>query len=69
MLPDYETLEQRVVEFGARYPEEVPRPAYWGGYLLRPERSSSGRAAPTGCTTASCHVRDGDGWRSERLAP
>ena len=37
VIPDYETLERRVVEFGARYPQTVPRPPHWGGYLLRPD--------------------------------
>ena len=53
VLPDYATLEQRVVEFGARYPDEVPRPAYWAATYCAPTRSSSGRAGRTGCTTAS----------------
>ena len=32
---------------------EVPRPAYWGGWLLRRCRTSSGRAGPADCTTVS----------------
>ena len=44
-------------------------PPHWGGYLLRPGRSSSGRARSGACTTASATRRDGDGWRIERLAP
>ena len=30
----------------------VPRPDFWGGYRVRPSRSSSGRGGRTGCTTA-----------------
>ena len=52
MLPDYETLERRVVEFGARYPEHVPRPPYWGGYLLRPDEVELWQGRPNLPTTA-----------------
>ena len=53
VLRDRAVLEERVREVEERYPDEVPRPEYWGGYRLVRTRSSSGRAAPTGCTTAS----------------
>ena len=69
VLPDYATLEQRVVEFGARYPDEVPRPAYWGGYLLRPEVVEFWQGRPNRLHDRIRHVRSGDGWESERLAP
>jgi pyridoxamine 5'-phosphate oxidase len=69
VLPDYESLEQRVIEFGARYPEEVPRPVYWGGYLLRPAVIEFWQGRPNRLHDRIRHVRDGGGWRSERLAP
>lgn len=31
------TLEARVAELGRRFPGEVPRPPFWGGYLLSPD--------------------------------
>ena len=51
-IPDREWLETRLREMDTSYPEVVPRPPHWGGFLLRPEGSSSGRAARTGSTTA-----------------
>jgi pyridoxamine 5'-phosphate oxidase len=69
VLPDYETLEQRVVEFGARYPHEVPRPPYWGGYLLRPEAIEFWEGRPNRLHDRVRHLREGDGWRVDRLAP
>ena len=69
VLPDYETLERRVVEYGARYPREVPRPPYWGGYLLRPEAIEFWQGRPNRLHERILHTRDGDRWRSQRLAP
>lgn len=69
VIPDHETLEQAVVEFAARYPSEVPRPPYWGGYLLRPDVVEFWQGRPNRLHERIRHTRDGDGWRADRLAP
>lgn len=35
-LADRAVLEQRLAEAEQRYPEEIPRPAYWSGYRVPP---------------------------------
>lgn len=35
LLEDRDVLENRVVEFAARFPAMVPRPPHWGGYHLK----------------------------------
>ena len=37
-MPDRAALDRRFAAAATRYPGEVPRPPYWGGYRLVPER-------------------------------
>ena len=32
-----QTLADRVNEIEARFPDEVPRPAHWGGFIITPQ--------------------------------
>jgi pyridoxamine 5'-phosphate oxidase len=69
VIPDHETLERRVVELGARYPGDVPRPPHWGGYLLRPAVVEFWQGRPNRLHERIRHRREGDAWVAERLAP
>jgi pyridoxamine 5'-phosphate oxidase len=50
---------------------DVPRPAHWGGFVLRPERLElwQGRAGRLHDRVRYERDGDADGWRIERLAP
>lgn len=53
----------------AAYPDEVPVPQEWGGYLVRPRRWEFWQGRPNRMHDRLCYVRVGDDWRIERLAP
>jgi pyridoxamine 5'-phosphate oxidase len=65
-----EELEARVAELNARFGEEVARPQWWGGYLLRPDAVEFWEGRPNRLHDRTHHVREpGGGWRAERLSP
>lgn len=71
VLPSSEALQERVRELSERFgDEEVPRPEWWGGYLLRPDvvelwERGSERLHDR---THFGRLPDG-GWEAVRLAP
>jgi pyridoxamine 5'-phosphate oxidase len=69
VLSSREVLETRVKELEAKCPGEIPRPDYWRGYLLRPERIEFWRDGAGRLHDRFLFSRDGDAWRKERLFP
>jgi pyridoxamine 5'-phosphate oxidase len=65
-----EELERATAEVEARFSRvEVPRPAHWGGFLVRPDLVELWQGRRNRLHDRVRYVRDGDGWRIERLAP
>lgn len=48
---------------------DIPRPPFWGGYRLRPERLEFWRAGRFRLHDRLLYVREGDDWRTETLYP
>ncbi len=69
-LSSREDLLKRYVEVEARYAgKTVPRPPFWGGYRLSPDRMEFWHAGDSRLHDRWLYLREGDGWRMTRLYP
>lgn len=69
-LGDRAELDVRVGEALARFREDaVPRPPFWGGYLVRPETIELWQGRANRLHDRLRYRRDGNAWTIERLAP
>lgn len=62
-------LEVMVRGYEVAYPNEIPRPDYWRGYVLRPERIEFWQEGRDRLHDRMLFTRDGDGWGKTRLYP
>ena len=63
------SLEERYLQFSKKYPEHVPRPPHWGGYLVKPQKIEfwQGRSNRLHDRFSFRFVEDK--WIVDRLAP
>jgi len=70
VLPSRETLEEAYREIERQFEgQPVPRPPFWGGFRLIPERIEFWYGRPDRLHDRIVYDRIGDGWRIERLYP
>jgi len=69
VIPGREVLDDKLEALGEQYGDEVPRPDYWGGFLLRPQAIEFWEGRANRLHDRTHYLRAGDGWRSERLSP
>jgi pyridoxamine 5'-phosphate oxidase len=69
-VADRAALELRMEEAERRFAGvEVPRPPYWGGFRVTPERVEFWQGRPNRVHDRLVYERERDGWRRERRAP
>jgi pyridoxamine 5'-phosphate oxidase len=70
VLPDRHALEERFDALEAEWRgREIPRPPYWGGYVLRPVAIEFWEGRPSRLHDRIHYLLEGDAWREERLSP
>jgi len=63
-------LEAEFERVAAEHPgDEVPRPPFWGGFRMVPSEIEFWVTGTNRLHDRLRYVRDGDGWRVERLSP
>ncbi len=68
-VADREALADAIDEAEARFPGDVPRPPFWGGYRIVPDRFEFWQGRPNRVHDRVVYQRDGDAWEISRLAP
>lgn len=70
LLSSRDALDQAVEDYRVRFgSDDIPRPAYWGGYCLKPERIEFWNGRPNRLHDREVYLFDGGSWRVERLYP
>lgn len=71
VIPSRESLEKKLKALEQRYAgKEIPRPPYWGGYLVRPVAMEFWQGRPNRLHDRILYTLQKDlQWKTERLAP
>ena len=70
VLTSRKALEMKLQEMKQKFAKrEVPLPSFWGGYRVVPKAIEFWQGQPERLHDRFQYVREGDGWRIQRLAP
>ena len=69
VIKSREELETKVKQFMDKYPENVPTPDYWGGYLVKPESIEFWQGRPSRLHDRIRFTKKGNTWTIERISP
>jgi len=69
VVPDRDTLHRAMADADARFADDVPRPPFWGGYRVVPDRFEFWQGRPNRVHDRVAYERDAVGWTISRLSP
>ena len=70
VIPDRASLEENYNRYSERHKEStVPKPSFWGGYLLKPNIIEFWQGRPSRLHDRLRYTKVGQEWKIERLAP
>jgi pyridoxamine 5'-phosphate oxidase len=69
VVENRERLEAALEAAHQQYGESVPRPAWWGGYRVRPDAFEFWQGRRSRLHDRVRYLPEDEGWRRERLAP
>ena len=70
IVPDRATLEKKWSELEAKFPNKIPLPPNWGGFILRPERIEFWQGRSSRLHDRYNYAKQADGsWKIARLSP
>jgi len=64
-----QTLEDRVKFFEEKYPDTVPRPPHWGGYIIKPTYFEFWQGRLGRLHDRICYEFKSNNWSTTRIAP
>ena len=69
-IPDRAALEAKWRALEKKFPDDIPLPPDWGGFILQPERIEFWQGRPSRLHDRFSYTRQADNlWKIERLAP
>jgi len=70
VIADRAVIEERSIEYQGQFGDNIPRPDWWGGYLVKPETIEFWQGRPGRLHDRILYsLQAGGGWKIERLAP
>ena len=69
VLEDRSELELRLIELAKKYPNEVPRPPHWGGFVIEPLKLEFWQGRPSRLHDRIVFEKENDSWKIYRKNP
>lgn len=69
VIPNRKTLEERVAYFEKKFPQKVPRPPHWGGFIVKPTYFEFWQGRLGRLHDRICFEKEKNSWNNYRIAP